>query len=282
MKLATPRLTPYIPTRPTVKQSAFLLLNCRDAFFGGAAGGGKALRNDQRIATPAGWVTHGAVQVGQRVLNPDGTTGQVIGVWSHPHRETFRITLDNGVEVIADAAHQWVYGETEFPGSLDTLPRCTTLELLNKHTAGAVLTLPQVQPRDGSISYRHIETVAYTGRADCTCITVDHPNRLYLTNDWVVTHNSESLLQAALQYVDVPGYAAIILRRTFRDLNQPESIMFRSKEWLLNTDAHWNANDKRWTFPSGATLTFGYLEKANDHYQYQGAEFHFVWPSTLR
>lgn len=127
-RLATPRMTPYIPTSPTIKQAAFLLTDQRDVFFGGAAGGGK----------------------------------------------------------------------------------------------------------------------------------------------------SESLLMAALQYVDVPGYNAIILRRTFRDLDQPEAIMNRARSWLINTDARWNDNKKRWTFPSGATLTFGYLEKQWDHLQYQGAEFQFV------
>src|SRR3989337_968646 len=40
--LTEPRLTPYIPHRPTPKQSAFLILPHREAFYGGAAGGGKS------------------------------------------------------------------------------------------------------------------------------------------------------------------------------------------------------------------------------------------------
>jgi predicted phage terminase large subunit-like protein len=87
---------------------------------------------------------------------------------------------------------------------------------------------------------------------------------------------SEALLMAALQYVDVPGYAALLLRRTFRDLNQPGALIPRSKEWLSGTGAKWNDNDSRWTFPSGATLTFGYLAHEDDKLQYQGAEYHFV------
>lgn len=86
---------------------------------------------------------------------------------------------------------------------------------------------------------------------------------------------SDLLLMAALQYVHVPGYAALLLRRTFRDLNQPDALIPRSKEWLL-TKADWSQQDKRWTFPSGATITFGYLEHADDVYQYQGAAFQFV------
>ncbi len=87
---------------------------------------------------------------------------------------------------------------------------------------------------------------------------------------------SDALLMAALQYVDVPGYAALLLRRTFRDLDQPDALIPRSKEWLSGTDATWNGNEYRWTFPSGATITFGYLSHEDDKLQYQGAAFQMV------
>ena len=87
---------------------------------------------------------------------------------------------------------------------------------------------------------------------------------------------SDTLLMAALQYVDVPGYAAILLRRTFPDLNQPGGLIPRSKEWLAGTDAKWNDNEHRWTFPSGATLTFGHVQHEDSKLQYQGAEYHFL------
>lgn len=87
---------------------------------------------------------------------------------------------------------------------------------------------------------------------------------------------SDALLMAALQYVDVPGYAAIIFRKTYTDLALPGAIMDRSKAWLMDTDAEWNETDKQWTFPSGATLNFAYLKSANDKYRYQGAEFQYI------
>jgi hypothetical protein len=91
---------------------------------------------------------------------------------------------------------------------------------------------------------------------------------------------SDALLAGALQYVDVPGYAALILRRTFKQLSLPGAIMARSKEWLApfrkSGEVHWNDDDKTWTFPSGATLTFGYLDVADDIYRYQGPEFQYI------
>lgn len=84
---------------------------------------------------------------------------------------------------------------------------------------------------------------------------------------------SDALLMAALQYVEVPGYNALILRRTFSDLSQPDAIMDRAQKWLMPyVDAglvRWDAQRHRFTFPSGATLTFGYLMHENDKYQYQ-------------
>ena len=87
---------------------------------------------------------------------------------------------------------------------------------------------------------------------------------------------SSALLMAALQYVDVPGYSALLLRRTYADLALAGALMDRARSWLSGTDAQWNEQRKIWRFPSGATLTFGYLENANDKYRYQGSEFQFV------
>ncbi len=87
---------------------------------------------------------------------------------------------------------------------------------------------------------------------------------------------SEALLMAALQYVMVPGYSALLLRRTYTDLALPNALMDRAHQWLRKTDARWSEKEKTWYFPSGATLTFGYLEHENDKYRYQSAEFQFI------
>lgn len=87
---------------------------------------------------------------------------------------------------------------------------------------------------------------------------------------------SDALLMAALQYVDVPGYSALLLRRTLVDLALPGALMDRAHEWLHGKPAKWNGSDKTWTFPSGATLTFGYLDSPSDKQRYQSSEFQFI------
>lgn len=87
---------------------------------------------------------------------------------------------------------------------------------------------------------------------------------------------SEYLLAAALQYVDVPGYAAILFRRSYTDLALPGALMDRAHVWLDDSDARWHEMEKTWEFPSGATLSFGYLKHERDIYRYQSSEFQFI------
>jgi predicted phage terminase large subunit-like protein len=87
---------------------------------------------------------------------------------------------------------------------------------------------------------------------------------------------SDGLLQASLQYVNEPTYSAILFRRTYSDLALEGALIPLAHEWLGGTDARWHDGRKRWTFPSGATLQFGYLDSANDKFRYQSASFQYI------
>lgn len=91
---------------------------------------------------------------------------------------------------------------------------------------------------------------------------------------------TEGLLMAALQYVDTPGYDAILFRRTFQELDMANSLMNRAAEWLhpwrKTKEIHWSEKTHRYTFPSGATISFGHMEHENDKYNYKSAEFQFI------
>jgi predicted phage terminase large subunit-like protein len=92
---------------------------------------------------------------------------------------------------------------------------------------------------------------------------------------------SDALLMAAAQYVEVPGYSALLLRRTYQDLALPGALMDRSKAWwkgrkVNGQQARWDDKNKAWRFPSGASITFGYLEHEDDKYRYASAEFQFI------
>ena len=98
---------------------------------------------------------------------------------------------------------------------------------------------------------------------------------------------SVALLVAALQYAEEPGYSALILRRTYKQLAKADSILAKAKDWLMGrTDpqgrkARWNGDEHKFTFPSGATLEFGHMENENAIYNYQGGAWAFVGPDEV-
>lgn len=91
---------------------------------------------------------------------------------------------------------------------------------------------------------------------------------------------SDALLMCGLQYVDTPGYAGIIFRKSFADLVKPGALIDRAQEWLapwtVTKEVRWVDKEKKFVFPSGAILQFGYLETPNDRFNYQGGEYQFI------
>lgn len=85
-----------------------------------------------------------------------------------------------------------------------------------------------------------------------------------------------ALIQAALQFVDVPGYNAILIRDTYANMIKADGIMMQAHKFLAGTDAHWNAERKCFVFPSNATLSFGYMDGPLDHFKYQGSAYQFI------
>ena len=88
---------------------------------------------------------------------------------------------------------------------------------------------------------------------------------------------SDALLMAAAQHVGQPGYAALIFRRTFADLALPGAIMDRALDWWKTAPGvSWDGTNKTFRFPSGAKISFAYLQHGGDELRYQGAEFQYV------
>ena len=52
------------------------------------------------------------------------------------------------------------------------------------------------------IKERYIESIEPAGQMECQCITVDNPDGLYVTDDFIVTHNSTLCLQVGCELAD--------------------------------------------------------------------------------
>ena len=86
---------------------------------------------------------------------------------------------------------------------------------------------------------------------------------------------SSALLAAAAQYVDVPGYSALLLRRSFPELMAEDGLIPRSREWW-GGKAEWRAQERKWVFPSGAVIAFSYLDSDDHLTRFQSSAYQFV------
>ena len=103
------------------------------------------------------------------------------------------------------------------------------------------------------------------------------PARELLYGGQAAGAKSYYLLMEASLYAMSPYSHSLLLRRTFADLSLPDALMSIAHEWWFNEPGvHWNDRTKTYTFPSGATVTFGYLDGPRDHLRYQGAQLTMI------
>ena len=80
-----------------------------ELFYGGAAGGGKALYNKSMIPTPSGWKTIAELVPGDQVFGSNGCPVDVLFVSDVMlNHSCYRFTFDDGSTIIADADHLWL------------------------------------------------------------------------------------------------------------------------------------------------------------------------------
>lgn len=91
---------------------------------------------------------------------------------------------------------------------------------------------------------------------------------------------SEAMLMDALKNAMKHGDVRIIMfRRTFADLER--SLILRSKQIYPRELAEYNESKKRWRFTNGSMIEFAHMQKESDVYNYQGAEYDFIYWDEL-
>lgn len=112
------------------------------------------------------------------------------------------------------------------------------------------------------------------------CITVDHPNELYMITGgagqgYIATHNTYSLIVDPLRYVDNPNFKALLVRRTtleLRDIIRETGKLYP----ILFPTAKYLKSDRVWQFPSGAIIEMGYAETLDDAERYRGQQYTYI------
>lgn len=101
---------------------------------------------------------------------------------------------------------------------------------------------------------------------------------------------SDLLLMAALQYMDIPGYASAVFRRQLSDLKQPGALLDRARSWLAphmgrggkvkyipsEHTFYFSTRNYDGTVGTPARMCFCYSGDANAVDRYQSAEYQTV------
>jgi predicted phage terminase large subunit-like protein len=97
---------------------------------------------------------------------------------------------------------------------------------------------------------------------------------------------SETLLYDATRYLHIPGYSAILFRKTLTDHELPSALIPRAKKYLLGKPGvKWDGSNHRFivetTYPDGtpgpsSTLQFGYIGDQDAQLRYQSSEYAYI------
>ena len=106
------------------------------------------------------------------------------------------------------------------------------------------------------------------------CITVSNPNHLYLTDDYIVTHNSFALLAdfARQEFISNPDYRAVIFRRTYPEFTQAGGLIDESQKIYQAIKGNFIEKPPGWRFLSGSKIAFRHLQYEKTVYVYQGGQ----------
>ena len=78
-----------------------------EAIVVGECGSGKAQPMDCKVLTPTGWKRMGDMAIGDTVVNPEGGTARVIGVYPQGKKAIYRVTFRDGAQTECCAEHLW-------------------------------------------------------------------------------------------------------------------------------------------------------------------------------
>lgn len=125
--------------------------------------------------------------------------------------------------------------------------------------------------------YRRIVSVTKAFVSDGACITVSDPNRLYITDDCVVTHNTYLQQLIGLKYVDDPQTRIVNFRRTMNEITGQGGVYDTAKEIYLNLHPSLTprfVDSKTFCeFPTGANAKWTHMEYMKDTRKNQGLQF---------
>lgn len=125
---------------------------------------------------------------------------------------------------------------------------------------------------------RFIEKIEYVRHEECKCILIDHPSNLYLTNNFIVTHNSYACVyKCVLLAFLYPGIQIAFVRKNYASLNTsviPGTLKPILQSAGLNTTTSFYGNNRpEWyDFPKAKSTRHGIVYEGESRIWFGGMD----------
>lgn len=143
-------------------------------------GTGKCQPLTSKVLTPDGFVTMGSIKVGSKVVAGNGKVATVLGVYPQGVKPTYHIRLGGNKSCEASDNHLWsVYNKKTH--RFEIIETSKILESVENY---------QIPVYGNGVEYFDIEEIEYLGNMTCQCIYISDLCHLYITDDYIITHNT--------------------------------------------------------------------------------------------
>lgn len=167
-------------------------------------GAGKAQPISSNILTPNGWIKMGDIKIGDNVIGWEGTPVPVSGVFPQGLKDIYKVTLEDGRSCMCTAEHLWrVYNKVT--------ENWYVTELKNIIGVTEPLLIPAFKDETlNEIINLKIVNIELDHTEEAQCIYIDDNDHMYVTEDFILTHNTTFASQVAANIMRQYPYSNVI------------------------------------------------------------------------
>lgn len=197
---------------------------CNLIFLAGEATMGKALYINELVLAKDGWVKIGELSVGDKIMDVHGVLQSVTGVYPQGKRRIYKIDMADGGCCEVSGDHLWlVHYKTGADNGVWLLMNTHEIRI-SMNREDAIISLPTYMSYKNK--KRKIRSVIDTDRyEECVCISVSGYEKLFITRDYIVTHNTFSGYLKALNGINKDNYTAKLISKRLQDSKKGGSLI---------------------------------------------------------
>ena len=170
---------------------------------------GKAQSLDSLVHTPDGWKRMGDIKKGYTVSTPDNKTATVIDVFPQGVLPLYKITLYDGRTAEASNEHLW---EIHIGYSKKKKKTIVTTAMLRRIMQNKKVFIQVYNPskKCEKIKLVAVKSIEFNRNAEAQCILLDSENHLYITDNYIVTHNTR-VMENMIEQDIKKGYSVVVI-----------------------------------------------------------------------